>query len=52
MKVAGQWLNGKIGLVYNRLRYYSAVASMYLTPDPIGLAGKYKSLKKFNNKCK
>ncbi|WP_072061492.1 RHS repeat-associated core domain-containing protein [Xenorhabdus khoisanae] len=27
------------GLVYNRFRYYSPVASCYLTPDPIGLLG-------------
>nr|WP_275368460.1 hypothetical protein [Xenorhabdus bovienii] len=26
-------------MVYNRFRYYSPVASCYLTPDPIGLAG-------------
>ncbi|CDH23886.1 RHS repeat domain-containing protein [Xenorhabdus bovienii] len=39
LKFAGQWLDEESGLVYNRFRYYSAVAGQYLTPDPIGLAG-------------
>ncbi|MEX0448041.1 RHS repeat-associated core domain-containing protein, partial [Xenorhabdus sp. SGI246] len=36
---AGQWLDEESGLVYNRFRYYSPVASCYLTPDPLGLLG-------------
>ncbi|WP_275368454.1 RHS repeat-associated core domain-containing protein [Xenorhabdus bovienii] len=39
LKFAGQWLDEESGLVYNRFRYYSPVASCYLTPDPIGLMG-------------
>ncbi|PHM46768.1 RHS family protein [Xenorhabdus miraniensis] len=39
LKFAGQWLDEESGLVYNRFRYYSPVASCYLTPDPIGLHG-------------
>ncbi|PHM37743.1 RHS family protein [Xenorhabdus mauleonii] len=39
MQFAGQWLDGESGLVYNRYRYFSPVAGVYLTPDPIGLAG-------------
>ncbi|WP_230580740.1 RHS repeat domain-containing protein, partial [Xenorhabdus bovienii] len=39
LKFAGQWLDEESGLVYNRFRYYSPVASCYLTPDPIGLLG-------------
>ncbi|WP_308686640.1 RHS repeat-associated core domain-containing protein, partial [Xenorhabdus bovienii] len=39
LKFAGQFLDEESGLVYNRHRYYSPVASMYLTPDPIGLLG-------------
>ncbi|WP_099120290.1 RHS repeat-associated core domain-containing protein [Xenorhabdus sp. KK7.4] len=42
LKFAGQWLDEESGLVYNRHRYYSPVASCYLTPDPIGLAGGEK----------
>ncbi|WP_237385860.1 RHS repeat-associated core domain-containing protein [Xenorhabdus sp. Sc-CR9] len=36
---AGQFLDDESGLIYNRFRYYSAVAGVYLTPDPIKLAG-------------
>ncbi|WP_275377682.1 RHS repeat-associated core domain-containing protein [Xenorhabdus bovienii] len=36
---AGQWLDQESGLVYNRYRYFSPEASLYLTPDPIGLMG-------------
>ncbi|MDC9603726.1 RHS repeat domain-containing protein [Xenorhabdus griffiniae] len=39
LKFAGQWLDEESGLVYNRFRYFSPVASMYLTPDPLGLNG-------------
>ncbi|WP_275360866.1 RHS repeat-associated core domain-containing protein, partial [Xenorhabdus bovienii] len=39
LQFAGQWLDEESGLVYNRFRYYSPVASCYLTPDPIGLMG-------------
>ncbi|WP_408675121.1 RHS repeat-associated core domain-containing protein [Xenorhabdus szentirmaii] len=39
LKFAGQWLDDESGLVYNRFRYYSPVASCYLTTDPIGLLG-------------
>ncbi|MBD2782970.1 RHS repeat domain-containing protein, partial [Xenorhabdus szentirmaii] len=39
LKFAGQFLDDESGLVYNRYRYYSAVAGCYLTPDPIGLLG-------------
>uniref|UniRef100_UPI000A326751 PAAR domain-containing protein n=1 Tax=Xenorhabdus beddingii TaxID=40578 RepID=UPI000A326751 len=35
MQFAGQWLDEESGLVYNRFRYYSPVASCYLTPDPL-----------------
>ncbi|WP_272903129.1 RHS repeat domain-containing protein [Xenorhabdus sp. Sc-CR9] len=41
LKFAGQWLDEESGLVYNRFRYYSPVASCYLTPDPIGLQGGF-----------
>ncbi|WP_431768983.1 RHS repeat-associated core domain-containing protein [Xenorhabdus nematophila] len=36
---AGQWLDQESGLVYNRFRYFSPEASVYLTPDPIKLLG-------------
>ncbi|WP_275371727.1 RHS repeat domain-containing protein, partial [Xenorhabdus bovienii] len=36
---AGQWLDEESGLVYNRFRYFSPEASVYLTPDPTGLWG-------------
>ncbi|PHM73081.1 RHS repeat-associated core domain-containing protein [Xenorhabdus kozodoii] len=39
LKFAGQFLDEESGLVYNRHRYFSPVASCYLTPDPIGLRG-------------
>ncbi|CDH07160.1 putative Rhs family protein [Xenorhabdus bovienii str. oregonense] len=39
LQYAGQWLDDESGLVYNRFRYFSPVASMYLTPDPLGLLG-------------
>ncbi|MDE9553143.1 RHS repeat domain-containing protein, partial [Xenorhabdus bovienii] len=39
LQFAGQFLDDESGLVYNRLRYYSPVAGVYLTPDPIGLVG-------------
>ncbi|MDE1476596.1 DUF4329 domain-containing protein [Xenorhabdus bovienii] len=39
IQFAGQWLDEESGLLYNRFRYYSAVAGCYLTPDPIGLLG-------------
>ncbi|MBE8596495.1 RHS repeat-associated core domain-containing protein [Xenorhabdus sp. BG5] len=41
LQFAGQWLDEESGLVYNRFRYYSPVASCYLTPDPLGLAGGF-----------
>ncbi|MEQ1963126.1 AHH domain-containing protein [Xenorhabdus khoisanae] len=36
---SGQWLDEESGLVYNRHRYFSPVASVYLTPDPLGIQG-------------
>ncbi|MCC8381826.1 RHS repeat-associated core domain-containing protein [Xenorhabdus sp. PB30.3] len=39
MQFAGQWLDEESGLFYNRFRYYSPIASCYLTPDPIGIQG-------------
>ncbi|WP_415668749.1 AHH domain-containing protein, partial [Xenorhabdus nematophila] len=39
MQFAGQWLDAESGLVYNRFRYFSPEASVYLTPDPLGLLG-------------
>ncbi|CBJ91724.1 hypothetical protein XNC1_3693 [Xenorhabdus nematophila ATCC 19061] len=35
MQFAGQWLDAESGLVYNRFRYFSPEASVYLTPDPL-----------------
>lgn len=40
LKFAGQLLDEESGLFYNRYRYYLAEAGCYLTPDPIGLAGR------------
>ncbi len=37
--LASQWLDEESGLVYNRYRYFSSVAGVYLTPDPLGLLG-------------
>ncbi|WFQ79105.1 RHS repeat-associated core domain-containing protein [Xenorhabdus sp. SF857] len=41
LQFAGQFLDEESGLVYNRHRYFSPVASCYLTPDPLGLAGGF-----------
>ncbi|MDC9594724.1 RHS repeat-associated core domain-containing protein [Xenorhabdus sp. IM139775] len=38
-KFAGQWFDDESGLVYNRYRYFSPEAGVYLTPDPLGLLG-------------
>jgi RHS repeat-associated protein len=35
----GQYEDAETGLYYNRFRYYSPEEGMYLSQDPIGLAG-------------
>ncbi|KMW34291.1 RHS repeat domain-containing protein, partial [Parabacteroides sp. 2_1_7] len=35
----GQYYDRETGLAYNRFRYYSPQMSMYISQDPIGLAG-------------
>jgi len=35
----GQYEDKEIGLYYNRFRYYSSEEGMYISQDPIGLAG-------------
>ena len=39
LRFQGQHEDGETGLFYNRFRYYDAEAGLYLSPDPIGLAG-------------
>lgn len=35
----GQYADAETGLYYNRFRYYDPEEGLYLSPDPIGLAG-------------
>jgi RHS repeat-associated protein len=35
----GQYADSETGLYYNRFRYYDPEEGLYLSPDPIGLAG-------------
>lgn len=37
----GQYEDKEIGLYYNRFRYYSAEEGIYISQDPIGLAGGF-----------
>jgi RHS repeat-associated protein len=39
LRFQGQQEDPETGLHYNRFRYYDAEAGLYLSPDPIGLAG-------------
>ena len=39
LRFQGQYEDDETGLFYNLHRYYDPVAGMYLSPDPIGLAG-------------
>jgi RHS repeat-associated protein len=40
----GQYEDSETGLYYNRFRYYSPEEGMYLSKDPIGLAGNNPTL--------
>ena len=40
----GQYEDSKTGLYYNRFRYYSPDEGMYISQDPIGLAGNNPTL--------
>jgi RHS repeat-associated protein len=40
----GQYEDGETGLYYNRFRYYSPEEGMYISQDPIGLAGNNPTL--------
>jgi RHS repeat-associated protein len=40
----GQYEDSETGLYYNRFRYYSPEEGMYLSQDPIGLAGNNPTL--------
>ncbi len=40
----GQYYDRETGLYYNRFRYYSPEMGMYLSSDPIGLAGNNPTL--------
>jgi len=40
----GQTLDSETGLAYNRFRYYSPEEGMYISQDPIGLAGQNPTL--------
>jgi RHS repeat-associated protein len=40
----GQYEDAETGLYYNRFRYYSPEEGMYLSKDPIGLAGNNPTL--------
>jgi RHS repeat-associated protein len=39
IRFQGQWEDSETGLYYNRCRYYDALSSQYLCPDPDGLQG-------------
>jgi RHS repeat-associated protein len=39
LRFQGQWFDEETGLHYNYLRYYDPEAGIFLSPDPIGLAG-------------
>ena len=40
----GQYYDRETGLAYNRFRYYSPQMGMYVSQDPIGLAGRILNL--------
>jgi len=39
LRFQGQYEDAESGLYYNLNRYYDPLCGMYLSPDPIGLAG-------------
>jgi RHS repeat-associated protein len=41
-KYQGQYEDSETGLYYNRFRYYSPEEGVYLSQDPIGLAGNIR----------
>ena len=43
LRFQGQWADEESGLCYNLNRYYEPASGMYLSPDPIGLAGGMRS---------
>jgi RHS repeat-associated protein len=43
-RYAGQYEDAETGLYYNRFRYYSPEEGIYLSQDPIGLAGNNPTL--------
>jgi RHS repeat-associated protein len=50
----GQYEDAETGLYYNRFRYYSPTESIYLSQDPIGLAGNnptFYGYVKYTNSC-
>ncbi|SEW44176.1 RHS repeat-associated core domain-containing protein [Cognatiyoonia koreensis] len=43
IRYQGQWVDGETGLYYNRFRYYDPATTIYVSPDPIGIFGGFRS---------
>ncbi|HFE45234.1 MAG TPA: hypothetical protein ENJ18_07030, partial [Nannocystis exedens] len=49
IRFQGQYEDVETGLHYNRFRYYDPTTALYLSPDPLGLAGGLQPLSYVSN---